>query len=112
MKHLSTKDYVIIAMFFVLMLVMSSLFMVVDETPLEGRLPWFYGPPMLLGFYMSLLAVPISLGFANLLSLFGVPATSELHFALVPWISAILYSGVLAFALVKLNAKRAKSSKG
>lgn len=99
MKQLTKKDWAIICLFFALLLVTSPLVGLVDETPLESSLPWAMG---LLGAIGFVLSIPPS----ALARLFSMSSGPDLN--LISWLTAIIYSAILAFVLAKYNSSRAK----
>jgi hypothetical protein len=99
MLNLTKKDCVIIGLFFTLLLVITPLLGLVDETPLESSMPPAMGLLSVIGF---LIVIPIMF----VASIFGFSGRSSLNMA--SWLSAIVYSIILAFILSKLNSKRVK----
>jgi hypothetical protein len=94
MRNLTWKDLVIVSLFFLLILVITPLFGLVDETPLESTLPVAMS---VLGGYGFLLVLPIIF----ITSVFGLSGRANLSVA--PWIAAIVYSSLLALVLIKSN---------
>lgn len=99
MKELTKKDWAIVGLFFVLLLVISPLFGLVDETSLEGSLPGTMG---LLGGIGFILSLPI----VFVVGLLKLSPLASLN--LVSWLTAIIYSVALAYILAKLNSKLVK----
>lgn len=99
MKQLTKKDWAIVGLFFILLLIISPLFGLVDETSLEDALPGAMG---LLGGVGFVLSMPISF----VTSLFKTSPMANLN--LISWLTAIIYSAILAFILAKYNSSRAK----
>ena len=99
MRNLSKKDWAIVGLFFALLLVTSPLVGLVDETPLESSLPWAMG---LLGAIGFVLSIPASV-VARLLRMSSGPDLN-----VISWLTAIIYSAILALVLAKYNSSRAK----
>lgn len=104
----TAKDIVLIAIFFILTLIASSLFLFLDETALESRQPPQILVPSAIGFAMSMPLVPVTLAATWLAGAMGASVTVTSHIGLIPWFTAIAYSTILAFVLAKINAKRVK----
>lgn len=99
MNNLSKKDWAIIGLFFALLLATSPLVGLVDETPLENSLPWAMGLLGIIGFILSIPASAV----ARLLRLYSIPDLN-----LISWLTAIIYSAILALLLAKYNSLRTK----
>jgi len=94
MIHLTKKDWAIVGLFFLFLLVIVPLFAFVDETPLERVLPPAVSLFAGIGFVLSM---PINF----ILGTFG--ASPPIDVALTSWLTAGAYSVLLASILSKLN---------
>ena len=100
MKSLTGKDWVIIGLSFVLLLVTTPIIGLVDETSLESLLPPALGAFGALSFFLSfpIIFVTTSLG------IYG-----RANLEIVPWLSAIFYSIILALVLSWFNRRTKKN---
>lgn len=101
MSNLTWKDWAIIGLSFVVLLVTTPLVGLVDETPLESLLPPALGVFGALSFYLSFPVIFVTTSF-------GLSGRANLN--VVAWLTAILYSAILAFVLSWLN-KRVKKDR-
>lgn len=99
MNKLTKKDFAIIGLFFAILLVITPLLGLVDETRFESSLP---SAIALLGGIGLLLSMPINVVMA------ATRTSPEVNLGVVSWLVAIIYSAILAFILFKINARKAK----
>jgi len=96
-----------LALIFVLILVSSSLFYLVDETSVEPLLPWHFGILMLIGFGLSSIVNFPIISILNLINGDGQGVSYNSYFAVLPYITAFVYTGILAAAISKMKKKKA-----
>ncbi len=107
MKHLTRQDWTTLALMFLLLFVCVSFSFLIDETPLESRLPYPVGVLIAIGFF---LAFPVNLPFITLIHLVNGAAGSEVipydgYFTLMPLITAVAYTGITAAILNTVRSK-------
>lgn len=109
MEHLSKKDWAVIVLFFLLVLISSSLFTMVDETSIEATMPSHIAIAAGLGFVLLISVNVITLPIAFLVNGLSGSTAYEGYFAVLPWITATIYSLFLVLALaIYNNSKRRK----
>ena len=97
MNNLKKYDFLVIGLFFALLLAITPVLPLVDETSLEGSLP---GPLAFLGWIGFMLSVPL----AVIADAVKIPTNPNL----VSWFTAIVYSFILAIIISKLKAGKVK----
>lgn len=108
MKYLTKKDWFIVALFFLLILVCSSLFPFVDETPLEGKMPIQLAVPAVAGFALLIPVAAISMPIVIIVGSVTGSVAYEGYFGVLPWITAVIYSLFLIIALAIYNDRKRK----
>jgi len=112
MLNLTKKDCAIIVLFFVLILISSSLPSLIDNSrdlaPSVDLQPPHIALPSAIGFFMSMPLVPVALVTTWLAGTMGASVNVTSHIGLIPWFTAVAYSAILAFILAKYNSLRTK----
>lgn len=106
MKNLTRKDWIILALVFVLILTSSSLFRLVDETVVEPLLPWYLSIFALIGFGLSSIVNFPIISILNLINGDSQGASYNSYFAVLPYITAFVYTGIFAVIISKMKKKK------
>ena len=106
MKNLTRKDWIVLALVFILLLTSSSLFRLVDETVVEPLLPWYLSIFALIGFGLSSIVNFPIISILKLLNGDSQGASYNSYFAVLPYITAFLYTGILAAIILKMKKKK------
>jgi len=92
------KDALILALVFLLVFLSSSLFFLVDESPLEPMLPWTIAVFAYVGLGLSLV---VNMPLISMVHLVNIAGNAEVipydaYFAVLPFVTAIFWTGLLA----------------
>ncbi|MEO5927734.1 MAG: hypothetical protein ABIO72_03355 [Patescibacteria group bacterium] len=106
MKNFTRKDWIILVLAFILILTSSSLFRLVDETAVEPLMPWYLSIFALIGFGLSSIVNFPIISILNLINGDGRGASYNSYFVVLPYITAFVYTGVLAAIISKMKKKK------
>lgn len=109
MNYLTKKDWAIIVLFFLFVLVATSFPMLIDESPLEPNLPWHLAMLFVTGFVLIIPIGVVTMPIAHVINALGIGTSYDFIFQIMPWLAAFFYSILLMLGLAMYN--KSKKSK-